>query len=268
MAPAGPTGLSMQINPPFGYEEIVPLYKDKKVALPGPGAVPPFCRRSNAVPISFSEFSAACHDYPLAFITADGGRSFSPVAVLGIAAAENLFLRGDQWDRLAYLPAYVRRYPFCMAKVTLDSVEQADRLICVEKTYVSDNGERLFDDAGAALPRWQPIEKLLREYEADIERGREMCGILVDYGLLEPFTLQALPKEGGATNLAGMYRVQERKLEFLNAEQQRNLIRKGLMGRIYAHLISLENFVRLLDRRRPAARSVNSTDRSAPGDSR
>jgi len=128
--------------------------------------------------------------------------------------------------------------------------------------------ESQLDDAGAALPRWQPIEKLLREYEADIERGREMCGILVDYGLLEPFTLQALPKEGGATNLAGMYRVQERKLEFLNAEQQRNLIRKGLMGRIYAHLISLENFVRLLDRRRPAARSVNSADRSAPGDSR
>jgi len=243
----------MQIDPPFGYEEIVPLYKDRKVALPGPGAVPQFCRRSNAVPVSFSEFSAACHDYPLAFITADGGRSFSPVAVLGMAAAENLFLRDNQWDRSVYLPAYVRRYPFCMARVTLDSVEQADRLICVEKAFVSEEGERMFDEVGAALPRWQPIEKLLREYEADIERGREMCGILADYRLLEPFTLQALPKEGGATNLAGMYRVQERKLEFLNAEQQRNLIRKGLMGRIYAHLISLENFARLLDRRNLAA---------------
>jgi hypothetical protein len=239
----------MQINPPFGYEEIVPLYRDRKVALPAPGAVPQFCRRSNAVPISFSEFSAACHDYPLAFITADGGRSFSPVAVLGLAAAENLFLRDDRWDRSAYLPAYVRRYPFCMARVTLDSVEQADRLICVERAFVSDDGERMFDDAGTALPRWQPIEKLLREYEADIERAREMCGILADYGLLEPFTLQALPREGGAANLAGMYRVQERKLEFLNATQQRNLIRKGLMARIYAHLISLENFTRLLDRR-------------------
>jgi len=239
----------MQINPPFGYEEIVPLYKDRKVALPGPGAVPNFCRRSNAVPISFSEFSAACHDYPLAFITPDGGRSFSPIAVLGIAAAENLFLREDEWDRSAYLPAYVRRYPFCMARVTLDSVEQADRLICVEKTFISEDGERMFDDAGVALPRWQPIEKLLREYEADIERGREMCGILADYRLLEPFTLQALPKGSRATNLAGMYRVEERKLEFLNATQHRNLIRKGLMGRIYAHLISLENFARLLNRK-------------------
>ena len=239
----------MQINPPFGYEEIVPLYKDRKVALPVPGAIPQFCRRSNAVPISFSEFSAACHDYPLAFVTADGGKSFSPIAVLGMAAAENLFVRDNHWDRSAYLPAYVRRYPFCMARVTLDSVEQAERLICVEKAFVSDEGERMFDEAGAALPVWQPIEKLLREYETDIERVREMCGILADYRLLDPFTLQALPKHGAATNLAGMYRVEEGRLEFLNATQQRNLIRKGLMGRIYAHLISLENFTRLLDRK-------------------
>ena len=29
------------------------------------------------------------------------------------------------------------------------------------------------------------------EYEADLERSREMCAILADYGLLEPFTMQA-----------------------------------------------------------------------------
>jgi len=122
----------------------------------------------------------------------------------------------------------------------------------------------MFDEAGAALPRWHPIEKLLREYEADIERGREMCGILADYGLLEPFTLQTLPREGGATNLAGMYRVQERKLEFLNATQQRNLIRKGLMGRIYAHLISLENFARLLDRKAQSSLRQNGPGQGDP----
>jgi hypothetical protein len=42
-----------------------------------------------------------------------------------------------------------------------------------------------------------------------------------------------------------MHRVDERKLEFLNAAQHRNLIRKG----VYAHLISLENFARLLTRK-------------------
>src|SRR5437667_5825351 len=130
----------MQINPPFGYGEIVPLQRDQKVRLPAPGALPEFCRRVNAVPISYSEFGVACRDYPLAFITTDQGRTFIPVGVLGVTGGENLFLCDGRWDNSGYLPAYLRRHPFCMARVTLNSVEQADRLICVEKAFLSDDG--------------------------------------------------------------------------------------------------------------------------------
>lgn len=264
---AAKTAEPMQITPPFGYGEIVPLRKDVKVALPAVGEVPEFCRRSNAIPISYAEFGVACRDYPLAFIATDAGRRYSSVAVLGITSNENLFLRDGRWDSSVYLPAYLRRYPFCMARVTLNAVEQADRLICVEKAFLSDNGERMFDDAGSALPRWPPIERLLREYEADIERGREMCAILADYGLFEPFTLQAVPEGGEPLNLAGLYRVEERRLEQLNASQHRTLFRKGLMGRIYAHLLSLENFARLLGRKNPEGRS-GDPDRAAPASDR
>jgi len=83
----------MQITPPFGYDEIVPLHKDRKVRLPAPGDIPEFCRKANAVPISFSEFSVACRDYPLAFVSTDAARTYSPVAVLGVSGGENLFLR-------------------------------------------------------------------------------------------------------------------------------------------------------------------------------
>src|SRR5262249_35190513 len=155
--------------------EIVPLQKDSKVRLPAPGEIPEFCRKTNAVPISYSEFGVASRDYALAFVSAEPGKTYSAVAVLGVAGGENLFLHDGGWDRAVYLPAYLRRYPFCMSRVTLNGVEQADRLICVEKDALSEEGERVFDDAGAPLPRWQQIEKLLREYEADIERSREMC---------------------------------------------------------------------------------------------
>ena len=239
----------MQINPPFGYQEIVPLYKNNKVKLPEAGTIPEFCRQLNAIPISFTEFSVACRDYPLIFTSSDNGQSFAPVAVLGIANGENLFLTDGAWDKGAYVPAYVRRYPFCMARVNLNNVEQADRLICVEKSFLDDSGETMFDAEGRALPQWQPIEKLLQEYEADLERSREMSSILSDYALLEPFAMQAQPKSGNPMNLTGMFRVEEKKLEFLNASQHKNLIKKGVMGRIYAHLISLDNFARLLDRR-------------------
>ncbi len=239
----------MQITPPFGYKEIVALHKNNRVKLPAPGVVPAFCSDLNAIPISYSEFSPACRDYPLVFTSGDKGKTYAPVAVLGLSNGENLFLANGAWDRNVYLPAYVRRYPFCMARIKVKKAEQADRLICVEKAYLDDQGETLFDAEGKALPKWEPIEKLLQEYEADLERSREMSGILADYALLEPFAMQAQTKAGAAMNLTGMYRVEEKKLAVLNAAQHKNLIKKGVMGRIYAHLISLDNFARLLDRK-------------------
>ncbi len=249
----------MQINPPFGYKAIVPLHKNNKVKLPAPGVVPAFCGTLNAIPISYTEFTPACRDYPLVFTSGDSGQSYAPVAVLGIAGGENLFLANGAWDKSAYVPAYVRRYPFCMARVNLDKVEQANRLICVEKDFLDDAGETMFDAEGKPLARWQPIEKLLQEYEADLERSREMSAILSDYALLEPFSMQAQAKTGAAMNLTGMYRVDEKKMEFLNASQCKNLIKKGVMGRIYAHLISLDNFARLLERKLGKATSAPNT---------
>ena len=243
----------MDINPPFGFKEIVPFYKNQKVSLPDPGVLPDFLRTTNAVPISYTEFPVAFRDFPLVFVSTDEGKNFSPVAVLGVAANENLFVEAGKWDANIYLPAYVRRYPFCMARVTLDSVEQADRLVCVEKTFMGEAGETMFDADGKALALWQPIERLLNDYEADLERTREMCAILADYSLLEPFTLQATLKDGGPMNLAGMYRIEEKKLEFLNAAQHRNLFKKGVMGRIYTHLLSLDNFARLMARKNTVA---------------
>jgi hypothetical protein len=246
----------MQISPPFGYREVVPFLKTQKVRLPAAGEIPEFARRSNALPVSHTEFQLVAREYPIVFTTGDGGKSFATVAVTGIADGENLFVRDDAWAAGVYIPAYARRYPFCMAVVRRDGAEQADRLICIEKTFIDEGGEALFDAAGKASQKWSEIENLLSEYEADLQRSREMCAILADYGLLEPFTMQAqlaAEKGGGAMHITGMYRVNEKNLENLNAAQLKNLLRKGLMARVYLHLLSLENFRRLLDRK--AARS-------------
>ena len=241
----------MQISAPFGYKKIAPLRRDHKVRLPAPGEVPQFARALNAIPISFTEFGPAARDYPIAFTSGDGGKTYAAVAVLGLAPAENLFCDESGWSRGAYMPAYARRFPFCMAKVTLDNVEQQNRLICVETDHVDDaSGESMFDAEGQAVEKWKPIERLLTEYEADLERCRELCAILADYALFEPFTMQASLKQGGGTlQLAGMHRASEKKLESLNAAQLKNLLKKGILGRVYAHLLSLENFARLLERR-------------------
>lgn len=242
----------MDISAPFGYQEIVALQKNAKVRLPRTGEVPGFARGLNAIPLSLAEFAPAMREYPIVFTSGDQGKTFTPVAVLGLAAGENLYLEGEGWVPRAYVPAYARRYPFCMAQVRVQDKVQDNRLICVEKSYLDDAGEALFDDAGKALPRWEGIQRLLTEFEADLERTREACAILADYALLEPFSMQATPKEGGAggtVQLTGMHRVAEAKLSELNAQQLKNLMQKGILARAYLHLVSLENFARLLERR-------------------
>jgi hypothetical protein len=59
---------------------------------------------------------------------------------------------------------------------------------------------------------------------------------------------------GGAMQLTGMHRVAEKNLENLNAAQLKNLMRKGVLARIYMHLLSLENFARLLERKAAVAK--------------
>jgi hypothetical protein len=62
--------------------------------------------------------------------------------------------------------------------------------------------------------------------------------------------MQAKFNAGGEPlNLTGMHRVIESKIEHLNASQLKNLVKKGILARIYAHLLSLDNFAKLLDRK-------------------
>ena len=240
----------MDIKAPFGYTDIVPLNRTQKVRLLRPGEMPEFAGNLNAIPISYSEFALVAREYPIIFTAMAGSQLFSPVAVLGMASGENLFNNGGSWAANVYVPAYARRFPFCMTKVTLDKVEQKNRLICIEKSFIDDKGEAMFDDKGQPVEKWKEIERLLTEYEVDLERSREMCGILADYGLLEPFTMQAkLNKGGDPFHLTGMHSVAEAKIEHLNASQLKNLVKKGILARVYAHLLSLDNFAKLLDRK-------------------
>jgi len=75
-----------------------------------------------------------------------------------------------------------------------------------------------------------------------------MCDLLRKLDVLRPFGAQAIAKNVAITNPAGMYRVEEPPLERLKADDLRMLIAKGIMSRLYAHMISLDNLGALLDR--------------------
>lgn len=255
----------MDIKPPYGYQEIVPLTKQQRVVLPEGRRLPLVFRNLTTLPLSYTEFGAACRDYPIAFVSGDSGKTFLPMAILGLENQQNLFVTQDgSWDAAVYLPAYIRRYPFCMTRVTVEGKEQAERIACVEKRAINEKGEALYDAKGESLPVWEERRKLLFEYEADLVRSEEMCRTLVEMELLESFTMQAVPNQGSPVAMAGMHRVAETKLVALSPEQLKALVQKGVLARIYAHLISLSNFGRLLDRR-SAAQPASATGNKPRG---
>jgi len=247
----------MDIRPPYGYQEIIPLTKQHRVLLPEVRKLPTVFRNITALPLSYTEFGAACRDYPIAFIGGQDGRSYVAMAVLGLEKEQNLFVTDDgAWDAGVYLPAYVRRYPFCMTRVTVDGKEQPERIACVEKRAINEKGEELHDAKGEPTKVWEERKKLLFDYENDLVRSDEMSRTLAALGLLETFAMQAVPNEGAPLSMTGMHRVAEQKLAGLAPEKLKELTQNGILARVYAHLISLSNFGRLLDRRagvKPAA---------------
>jgi hypothetical protein len=246
---------STQARAPIGYENVVPLLKKHRVLLPG-GATPEFCRKLNALVLSAAEFVAAGRDYPIVFASADDERSFAPVAVLGFAADSNLFVDASgEWDRGCYLPAYVRRYPFCVS---------GERVVCVVKSYIDRGGIALHDKAGKPSAQWQAIEALISSYEADLAGTARFCIALQRLGLLESFVAEV---KDPAVKVAGMARVSEAKLRALPPMQLKALAEKGWLGLIYAHLHSLDGFLRLAARlkaRKAAGKGSRPSRRSRP----
>jgi hypothetical protein len=240
-----------QISPPWGYRQVIPLLRHHRVRLTETGMAPTFCLGLHAVPLGASEFASAVRDYPIVFQRRDSDGVFEAMAILGIERGQNLFVLPDgRWDRRTYMPAYIRRYPFYVSAPALAVGDQrAERVICVDPQSVADNGEPLFDETGAPLQHWTVFERLLNEYEDELARVHQLGELLFQIGALSPFSLHADLFSGFSLSLNDMYRVDRDKLATLDAQPLRELIAKRHMDLIYCHLLSQENFLRLVTRR-------------------
>jgi len=241
---------------PYGYKRIVPLDRGARLRLPESGEAPAFCHRLHAVPISAAEFTAAVRDYPIVFVRRSGQSSLAPaftsMVILGMHEGQNLFVMADgKWDRRTYMPAYVRRYPFCLvAAQEVAAVGQSERLICIDPEAVDEaQGRPMFDELGEPLPHWTMIERMLHEYEDDLTLTRDMCNAFARLNLLEPFTLRAELVGGFSLSMEDLFRVNREALLELGHGELHDLVSNCWLDHIYAHLFSQDNFHRLLSRR-------------------
>jgi hypothetical protein len=249
----------MQITPPFGYTAIIPLTREHRVRPTAPGWVPPLLRTVATLPTSVGEFAAAGRDYPIVFTPE--GATFAPMLVLGLALGENLFAHGEQWAAGVYLPAYLRRFPFCTATVRVGGTMQDERVICVDAGSLASDGEPVFATGEADSPtvqHWQGVQQQLREFDADWQRSAHLGTLLARYDLLEPFTVRVTPEGGEPLTVSGMLRVAETRLETLPEAALRELIKSGGLAAIYAHLNSLQQFGRLLDLHQARSRATSA----------
>src|SRR5581483_7109402 len=239
-----------RLNLPPGYESLAPLDRMRHAGR----AVPPnlsrsWCAGLNSVFLNASEMAKACADYPIAFVRENNSGEYLPVALLGLRNGENLFVNAEgRWQPLSYIPAYVRRYPFCTLELPpAEGASEPQRLIAVQEDRLVASDKPYFNPQGEATPEWQPVQELMEAMEAARQQTRAFTRRLEAFGLLAPFDAVALPRGGQQMRLQGLHRVDEEKLNALGSREQKMLMRKGELRAVYAHLLSLENFGKLLD---------------------
>ena len=152
----------------------------------------------NALFITAAEFTHVCREYPIAFVEAgkgsDGQRDVAPVALLGLRQGENLMLRPDGGWAARYTPALLRGYPLGLARVGNDRYA-----VCIDAKSAalsSDEGERLFDDAGEATPFLEEQRRFVEEIEREAERTRQLGRRLLELDLLRSMRFDATLPDG------------------------------------------------------------------------
>jgi len=237
-----------------GYTDVVPVDREKLANLGvDPEACKRFARSQNTVHLNIIEFFHALPDFPIAFVKQQDN-SYTPCAVLGLNAAENLFTdEQGNWAEDSYCPAYIRRYPFLTQSVNLAELELNDdnlrKPVYVDKAALNDRSPVLFVANAKATAEWERAESFVSDYISAERQTLSFTRKLNDLKLLQPFDAQVHPNEGDMVRLKGLYRINENLLNKLPAKVVKDLMQSGEMSRIYAHLISLENFAKLLDRK-------------------
>lgn len=204
-----------------------------------------FVAQSNIVPLTVTEFAPAALSFPVIFV----GDNRQPVAVLGLRQGENMFVEDGAFRPDAYIPAYVRRYPFVFA----NDEAQKRLILCVDRQapFLAEGGQQpLFTDGQPSQFTQQAME-FCNNFEQERVRTESFVKLLQDLDLLDVREATFTPRgpngePGQPQKIAEYYAVSEDKLKALPAEKLVELRDNGALGQIYAHLVSLLGWDRLI----------------------
>jgi hypothetical protein len=204
-----------------------------------------FAAKANSLYLAAAEFAEACKEYPIVF-TRSGNGQVVPVAMLGLRARENLFVNDEGKWLAAYVPAFVRRYPFVLAE--LGSQQMG---VCIDEAFAGLNdreGEALFDEKGENTPFLQNALDFLNRYQMEYQRTGAFCERLAQADVLREMNAKADLVDGRSFMVGGLLVVDEAKLMALPDATVLSLFRVGELHLVSMHLASLSNMKKLVDR--------------------
>ena len=207
-----------------------------------------FAFAANAVPVQVTEFGPASLNYPLIF----AGPERTPLAIMSIRPNENLFITEGRYDPEAYIPAFIRRYPFVVAS----NPESNQVIVCidVDAHFITKTGGdiKLFEN-GEPTDYTKNAIQFCENFEVERQRTESFVQLMKDLDLLEERKQTIRPNNDDGTpgeeiELSDYFAVSEEKLRGLPAEKLAELRDTGALQQIYAHLNSLLNWERLVTR--------------------
>lgn len=224
----------VQMPPLYGRLEPLTLETHRLLRLKDAGFG--FAAGLSAVPLAAEEFIPAARHLPIVFAAE---APHMPVAVTGLKPGANLCVGGDgRWRGDAYIPAYLRRFPFFLVRVKAGAEEMALCLDPGAPQLVQEGGEALFDAAGQPTEAAKRAFEFTRAVEQAFARTRDMAAGLAAMGLLAPATVE-VHKDGKPVRVDGFHAVQREALARLSPAQLAELRDKGWLDAVYAHLFSM-----------------------------
>lgn len=198
-----------------------------------------FAHKVNAVPLMLSEIPFAAREYCIVFAGSESEPM--PVALLGAAREENLYVDARGKWSADYVPAFVRRYPFVFSR----SEDGRTFTLCIDEAFDGCNragrGERLFDADGERTTYLGKVLQFERGYQAEHQRTQMLCRQLAELDLLESIQAQIRSADGESRLLTGTRAVNRAKLKALEGEALAAMVRTDALELIYLHLHSLHN---------------------------
>jgi SapC len=202
----------------------------------------------NAMFVAAAEFGDVSRDFPIVFVKAgkedDGSDAIAPIAVFGLTQNQNLFLDNGTW-RARYMPAVLRAYPFCIARINADQFA-----ICVDMAFKGTSqtqGQPLFEADGKPAEMLKNMTQHLETLEGEIQRTRLIGKRLLELDLLRDMRFDVTLPDGKQHTVDGFLTIDDKKATELPDAVVTELHRTGMLGLMHAHWLSLGNMQRLVD---------------------